>query len=82
MVKWEELEREHLLKPGVELKDVQHGHIARAFDKDGVTKCICCGRASPRGDFPRFCREACTMSNKGLNRRHLLNQARSLKKLP
>ena len=39
------------------MKDIQHGHITRAFDKDGVTECICCGRAILRGDFPQFCRE-------------------------
>ena len=59
----------------VEADDVQQTHIACAFDKDGVTKCTCCGRTSLRGDFPRFCRETCTMSNRGLNRRELLSHA-------
>ena len=79
LVKWEELRRGHLLKQvsllEVEEYDVQHGHIMCAFDKDGVTKCTCCGRTSLRGDFPLFCRETCTRSNRGLNRRELLNHA-------
>ena len=47
LMKWEEPRRGHqsqqmnLLE--VELKDAQHGHVMRAFDKDGFTKCICCG---------------------------------------
>ena len=49
LVKWEGLMRGHLFKQvgllEVEVKDVQHGHITRAFDKDGVTKCLCSGRA-------------------------------------
>ena len=69
----------HLLKQvsllEVEGIDVQHGHITCAFDKDGVMKCTCCGRTSLRGYFPRFCRETCTRSNRGLNRRELLNHA-------
>ena len=68
LVKCEELRRGHQLKQvellEVEVNDIQHGHITRAFDRDGVTKCICCGRAGLRRDFPRFCGEAYTMSNK------------------
>ena len=44
------------------------------IDRACVSKRICCGRASLRGDF---CGEACTMSNKDLNRRDLLSQAMS-----
>ena len=79
LVKWEELRRGHLLKQvsllEVEGNDVQHGHITCAFDKDGVTKCTCCGRTSLKGNFPRFCRDTCTRSNRGLNKTELLNQA-------
>ena len=33
--------------------------------------------AGLRGDFPQFCRQACTVDSKGLGGRNFLNQAMS-----
>ena len=53
-VEWEELERAHWLKQVclLEVNDMQHGHITRASDKDGVSKMHVLWQSQSEGRLP------------------------------